>query len=366
MMTREDLMKLVTTVRLLPDDPHSLLEFMEHFNRACNALSDLAFEKRLFAWHPLQQAAYHWLRKEFGLKAAEAVVAIRKVAYAYSDSKRRGTLAHFRLRGAIPIYKHSYKRAGTVLVHGMRIPFLARPGMQLSGKHEAQLAYRRGKFVLYQVYELPDGKEPAQPADWLGCDLGIVNILADSDGVTYSGKGIDAYRRRYERRRAELQRKGTRAAKRKLQRISGKQARFQRDLNHQISKQVVAKAQDTGRGIALEKLKGIRTRITARRSQRARLGNWSFAQLRGMIEYKATLAGVRVQPVGARDTSRMCPRCGWDEKASRRNRDEFRCVYCGFAGPADTVAAWNIRARARGDAPMVARSLQRQVPVVRG
>jgi hypothetical protein len=45
------------------------------------------------------------------LKAAEAVVAIRKVAYAYSDSQRRGTLAGFRLRGAIPIYKHSYKRA---------------------------------------------------------------------------------------------------------------------------------------------------------------------------------------------------------------------------------------------------------------
>jgi putative transposase len=95
---------LVTTVRLYPEDPRQLLALIEHFNRACNALSKLAFASKTFGWLALQRASYHWLRKEYGLNAAQAVVAVRKVAYAYSDPKRRGHLAKFAKRGAIPIY----------------------------------------------------------------------------------------------------------------------------------------------------------------------------------------------------------------------------------------------------------------------
>ncbi|MER3403492.1 MAG: hypothetical protein C4337_09470 [Armatimonadota bacterium] len=41
-----------------------------------------------------------------------------------------------------------------------------------------------------------------------------------------------------------------------------------RDVNHVISKWLVAKAQDSGRGMALEDLKGIRERISVRKAQR--------------------------------------------------------------------------------------------------
>ena len=114
------------------------------------------------------------------MKAAQATVAVRKVAYAYSDPKRRGHLAKFGRRGAIPIYAHSFKRDGTVAFYGLRIPFRAAEGVELSGKHQAQLRYRRGKFVLYQVYERPEG-DLHEATDWLGCDLGIVNILSSRD-----------------------------------------------------------------------------------------------------------------------------------------------------------------------------------------
>jgi putative transposase len=361
-------MKLVTTVRLDPEDPRQLLERIEHFNHACNALSKLAFETKIFGWLALQRASYHWLRSEFGLGAAQAVVAVRKVAYAYSDHKRRSHVAKFARRGAIPLYKHSFKRDETVAFYGLRVLFQAREGIQLSGKHEANLIYRRGKFVLYQVYEKPEG-EVHEANDWLGCDLGIVNILADSDGKNDPGAEIDELRRNYAHRLRNLQRKGTRAAKRKLRTLKGRQARFQRDLNHRLSKRVVAKALDTQRGIALEDLKGIRQRITVRKPQRARHANWSFAQLRQMIEYKAALAGVPVKGVDPRNTSRTCPNCGHVSKANRPTRAKFKCVSCGFAGASDTVAAQNIRASlscvlqgARGGAPMVADSIQRQVP----
>src|SRR5574341_986291 len=98
-------MKLVTTVRLNPTHPQILLGIMEQFNRACNALSEKVFETQTFHWLALQRAHYHWLPSEFGLTAAQAVVAVRKVAYAYSDKTRRDQVARFTLRGAIPVYR---------------------------------------------------------------------------------------------------------------------------------------------------------------------------------------------------------------------------------------------------------------------
>jgi len=185
-----------------------------------------------------------------------------------------------------------------------------------------------------------------EPDDFLGLDMGIVNLATDSDGDNYSGAEVEEVRRRYAHRRRNLQRKGTKASKRKLRKISGREARFRRDVNHRISKKVVQKAQRTGRGIALEELKGIRGRVTARRRQRARLSGWSFYQQRSFVEYKALLAGVPVVAVDPAHTSQTCPECGHVSKRNRPTRDRFCCESCGHAGPADHIAARNIRARA--------------------
>ena len=65
------------------------------------------------------------------------------------------------------------------------------------------------------------------------------------------------------------------------------------------------------------------------------------------IEYKAKMAGVLVITVDPRNTSRTCPSCGHCEKANRPRRDDFKCRQCGHAGPADSIAAENIRALGR-------------------
>src|SRR5712691_7061457 len=111
-------MNRVETVRLHAPDPAPVLAWLEQFTAAAN------------------------------------VVVIRKVAYAYRNTRRRQHQATFRRRGAIPVYKHQYKRDGTVSLYGFRIPFTARPQLQLSSRHQAVLCYRRGKFILHQVVEL--------------------------------------------------------------------------------------------------------------------------------------------------------------------------------------------------------------------
>ena len=192
-----------------------------------------------------------------------------------------------------------------------------------------------------------------EPTGWLGVDLGIVNLAADSDGETYSGEQIERKRKWYASRRRALQQIKTKSSKRHLKRLSGHQRRFQKDTNHIISKRLVVTAKRAGRGIALEDLSGIRERVKVpSAAQRARHSNWAFGQLRQFISYKAQRAGVRVVTIDPRYTSQRCSRCGHTERRNRKSQTEFCCVVCQFASPADYNAAINIE-RAAVNRPMV-------------
>jgi putative transposase len=98
-----------------------------------------------------------------------------------------------------------------------------------------------------------------------------------------------------------LQHVGTKSAKRKLRKLPGKERRFfKKDVNHVISKNIVEKAKGTTRGIGLEDLKNIHSRVTVK----IKLGTrnmidrhhhrWSFDELRKCIEYKAKVLGVPI------------------------------------------------------------------------
>jgi putative transposase len=213
------------------------------------------------------------------------------------------------------------------------------------GQGEADLCFVRGKWLLAYVCDVPE-TEGFEPEDWLGADLGIVNILTDSDGRSYSGEPVEKVRAHLARRRAGLQRKGTKAAKRRLKALSRRQARFQRHTNHEIAKALVTTAERTGRGIALEDLTHIRSRVTVTRGRRARLHNWSFGQLREFVAYKARIRGIPVAYVDPKHTSIGCSCCGTVDKRNRPNQATFYCVGCGHAAPADFNAAVNIRVRA--------------------
>ena len=69
----------------------------------------------------------------------------------------------------------------------------------------------------------------------------------------------------------------------KLKRIRRRESRFAHDVNHVISKRLVAKAEGSGRGITLQDLKGIRSRTRFRERQRGLMSNWSCGQLRHFV-----------------------------------------------------------------------------------
>ncbi|HEX6288716.1 MAG TPA: transposase [Herpetosiphonaceae bacterium] len=207
-------------------------------------------------------------------------------------------------------------------------------------------------LCITQSKKLP---EPDEPLGVIGCDFGIVNLCTTSDGDTFSGEHIDRVRDRYHLRRQRLQAVGTKSAKRRLKRNSGREQRFQKNTNHGISKRLVQKAAGKRKALALEDLTHIRQRATVQRSQRRRHSSWAFHQLRMFVQYKAVLAGVRVIVVDPRNTSRTCSACGYCDKQNRHSQSSFVCGSCGFAASADWNAAVNIE-RAAVNQPMAARA----------
>ncbi|MGW3659935.1 RNA-guided endonuclease InsQ/TnpB family protein [Streptomyces sp. NPDC005151] len=189
--------------------------------------------------------------------------------------------------------------------------------------------------------------EVFEPKDFIGVDRGIVNLATTSDADNHSGRRLGRYRRWQARKKAEIQARRTRSSKQLLKKRARREARHATHINHEISKQTVAVAQRTERGIALEELRGIRERVTVPRDQRARLSSWPFHQLGAFLAYKARRAGVPFIEVDPAYTSQRCPRCGHTAKNNRPSRDHFSCRRCGLAGPADHVAGVNVRNRAR-------------------
>src|SRR6266508_3427211 len=118
----------------------------------------------------------------------------------------------------------------------------------------------------------------------------------------------------------------SRPAKRHLRNLKRRRARFRRDADHVLSKQIVLSARP-GATIVLENLKDIRKRMKAkRRSQtKRRMHSWPFANLRAKIEYKAEERGCTVVAVDPRHTSQKCSCCGHTARNNRRSQSIFWC-----------------------------------------
>lgn len=347
-------MKLAVQLKLKtsPEDASALLATLERANAAANAISEVAWSSGTFGQFKLQKLCYQEIRSRFDLTAQVVIRLLAKVADAYKLDRQRKRA--FRQHGSIAyddrILRYGDDRVSIWTLEGRRLIPLAcdeRTRRLLAHRQgESDLVYRDGTFYLFATvnYEEP----PEGPVeDVIGVDLGVVNIAVDSDGNRHSGSSVNALRRRHRRLRARTKRLYTRSAKRLFRRRHRKESRFQRHVNHTISKRLVAEAQRTKRAIALEDLQGIRDRVRARQPQRATLHSWSFHQLRSFVEYKARMAGVPALLVDPRNTSRTCPACGHCEKANRLSQDRFLCRSCGLAGLPDYFAALILRDRGR-------------------
>lgn len=173
----------------------------------------------------------------------------------------------------------------------------------------------------------------------LGVDRGITNIVVSSDGDFFDSKQLRRVRGRTRHLRRGLQAKGTRSAKRHLKRLSGRERRFQADVNHCIAKGLATKEVDA---IALEDLHIATDKKLGRRFNR-KLGGWAYHHLETVLAYKLEAAGKGLLFVDPAYTSKNCSRCG---ARGTRKASSFSCK-CGYSLNADLNAARNIAQRGK-------------------
>lgn len=351
-------MKLTLQIRLLPDGEQKrlLLDTMKAFNEAATFAANVAFDAGVFSRPSIHGRVYYELRERFGLSSQMAVRAIGKAVECFQRDKKK--CPKFRATGAMTYDERlmSFKGvdkvslltlAGRIIVPMVYGEYQKARFDRIKG--QCDLVYRDGQFYLLCSIDLPEDAT-VEVHEFLGVDLGVSNIATSSDGKRISGEAVEKVRVKNHRVRRSLgrrmnsrfKRRTRRNARRVMRRIGNRESRFKRHVNHVIAKQIVATAKGSGRGIALEDLKGIRGRTRFRRKQRAKMGGWSFGQLRSFLEYKAKLNGVVLVAVNPRNTSRTCSQCGHCEKANRKNQAEFQCRACSFSEHADINAAANI------------------------
>ncbi len=185
-------------------------------------------------------------------------------------AKKRDTCPTFGPRGSIRYDARTYRLMSLdrvslntlegrvvcrLVLGGRQHAMLVDPAWEIGG---ADLVWRAGVYYLHvtQSREAPEEHKPG--GGTLGVDLGIVNLATDSEGEHFTGRVIRIVRGRYHLRRQRLQKCGTRNAKRRIRRMGQREARFQKDTNHCISKRLVQKAAVSCKAIALEDLSGIR------------------------------------------------------------------------------------------------------------
>lgn len=209
---------------------------------------------------------------------------------------------------------------------------------------------KRGKWIADITFTVEDAP-PTDGQAVMGVDLGIkVPAVAHIGGKGTRFFGNGRYqrhmRRRFYARRKKLQKaKKTRA----VRKSKGKEARWMKNSNQQLSRQIVNHAYEQGVGtIKIETLQGIRKGTTrtsrgasARKNNRMK-NSWSFYQLSMFIAYKAQRLGIRIEQVDPAYTSQECPACTARNKAQDRT---YVCSECGWMGHRDKVGAINISRR---------------------
>ncbi len=204
-----------------------------------------------------------------------------------------------------------------------------------------RIVYKDNKIVAQIVYEVA---EPGYTDDGnvMGVDLDIkcpaVSYISDGS-VKFYGNGR---KNKYMRRHYKYLRKKLGKAKKTdaIKRINNKEQRIMKDIDHKLSREIVNTA--TAHGVSvikMEQLANIRSTTRTSRKNNHSLHTWSFYRLAQFIEYKAKLAGIKVEYVNPAYTSQKCPVCGNVHHANDR---KYICK-CGFHTHRDILGAMNIR-----------------------
>jgi IS605 OrfB family transposase len=206
------------------------------------------------------------------------------------------------------------------------------------------------EFYIHLSTRRIDGDDAEVPADTghpdqtvLGIDLGVNSLAVSSTGTFWQGDDYDHWCREFEKRRGEMQQRGTQAAHNALLRLGKREEAWRKQYIHTIANELVSEAVEHDCDvIAFEELSDIRERLPHAKWHHV----WAFRRLYEYVSSKAPERGISVEEVDPNHTSHRCSRtdCGFTHEDNRHG-DRFKCQKCGYEVNADYNGAKNIGLR---------------------
>jgi putative transposase len=339
------------SIKLVVPEEKTLIELVDEFSKACGLAAAYAKENRCWNRVALHHLSYYKIREDTGLGSQMACNAIHRVCTSYKVlkiKKDQEVPSIIFKDGSVHYDKKTYSiREETLSLYTLsgRLKVKMLIGKQqakwlsVGEPKEAELFKRDGSWYFNLALEIED-QSPTIDTNVLGVDLGENNIATCSSGKIFSGKRLSFNRDKFLHFRKRLQSNGSQSALQLLRKISGKEARRVKHVNHCVSKAIVEEAARTGSGvIVLEELKNIRKRIKYGKRMNSRLHRWAWHQLQLFIEYKAEGAGISIEKRSPAYTSKTCSTC---DSVGSRKKHRFYCGSCANLAHSDVNAARNI------------------------
>jgi putative transposase len=341
-------MLLIRTVPLKIDlSKDEYFPLMEQCSALFNEYVDWAYQNKTYNKIKAHHELYSAFRSKFSELPSAMIQLVRDCAMeAVKRSKFKNKKPRKKLYSAIRYDSRTMTLRGNQLTFScigprqkviLEIPEYFKQYLNSWKFKGGTICYKNSQFWVHLNFQ-NDDPNPFENIEVLGIDRGLYNFLTFSNGEIINSKLIRKQQRKYLYNRKKLQAKGTRSAKRKLKKLSGKEKRFSRDFNHCISKYVVSLPYGI---FAIENLKNIRKQKFSKKLNKW-LSSWTFGQFEQFLTYKAESLGKQVVKVDARYTSQKCSSCGIINK-DNRNKSKYKCSNCGYTNHADINAAINIK-----------------------
>ena len=359
---------------------------MEQYRLACNYVSEYLFNNNFpLNKNEVQKVIYNTIREKFNLKSQMTISCIRSVIARYKTVKTQMARRPYKYqdqntgewyrevrdlnwlhkpisfnRPQVDLQRNrdwSYLSSGQLSINTLdgRVkvdPICRGFNQYLDGTWKfglAKLLKSSGKWYLHisATKEVTDFDKQAVK-HVVGIDRGLRFLVTsyDEQGKTafFDGQAIMRKRAKYQKLRAILQAKGTKSAKRRLKKLSGRENRWISDINHCLSKTLVQKY-GANTLFVLENLNGVSfERTDLPKALRNQNKSWAFYQLEQFLTYKAHLNNSEVVEVSAKYTSQRCPKCGVIKKDNRNHeKHEYHCDNCGYRSNDDRIGAMNIQ-----------------------
>ena len=359
---------------------------MEQYRLACNYVSEYLFNNNFpLNKNEVQKVIYNTIREKFNLKSQMTISCIRSVIARYKTVKTQMARRPYKYQDQntgewyrevrdlnwlhkpisfnspqVDLQRNrdwSYLSSGQLSINTLdgRVkvdPICRGFNQYLDGTWKfglAKLLKSSGKWYLHisATKEVTDfDKQTVKHVVGLDRGLRFLATSYDEQGKTafFDGQAIMRKRAKYQKLRATLQAKGTKSAKRRLKKLSGRENRWISDVNHCLSKTLVQKY-GANTLFVLENLNGVSfERTDLPKALRNQNKSWAFYQLEQFLTYKAHLNNSEVVEVSAKYTSQRCPKCGVIKKDNRNHeKHEYHCDNCDYRSNDDRIGAMNIQ-----------------------